>query len=122
MSCHIHNQKQHIANCKVCNKPICKECQNIQNHYDACPSCSKEQLKNLYGNYKRGLIANVLSVLCVIAFFVFYAIDVAADQVEQALVIVGPIVGGILAVVSIALLIRTIVKMFSLKKLLNDIK
>ena len=122
MSCHIHNQKNDITKCKVCEKPICSECQDIQNHYDACPSCAKENLESLYRNYKRGLIANILSVLCVITFFIFYAIDVVAGQVEQALVVVGPVLGGILAVVSIALLIRTIVKIYKLKKLLNDIK
>ena len=121
MSCHIHKNKQEISKCKVCGKPICSECQNIQNYYDACPSCSKEKLMSLQTNYKRGLFANILSVLCIALFFAFYAMDIKNGDAEQSLIIWGAIFGGIFAVVSVLLLVRTIVKISKLKRLLLDV-
>ena len=121
MSCHIHKNKQEISKCKVCGKPICSECQNIQNYYDACPSCSKEKLLSLQTNYKRGLFANILSVLCIALFFVFYAIDLKNGDAGQTYIILGAIFGGLLAVVSVLLLVRTIVKIVKLKRLLLDV-
>lgn len=122
MSCHIHNQKKEVSRCKVCGNPICGECQDVQNYYDGCPKCKKESLQDLQKNYKRGLFANILSVVCIIAFFVFYAIEVVARTASQTIVIAGAVLGGIMAAVSIALLIRTIVKISKLGKLLNSIK
>ena len=120
MSCHLHNQKQEVSHCNVCGKPICNECLDVQNYYESCPSCSKEHLKDLYANYKKGLIFNILSVICIVAFFVVFAIDIASA--DQVFIIVGSILGGIGAIVSVALLIRTVLKMHNLKKLLELVK
>lgn len=122
MNCHIHNQKQEVTKCKQCGSPICSECADVQGNYNACPKCSKEHLLELQSRYKKGLFANILSVLCVVAFIAVLIVEIITKQAEPALAIAGPIVGGILGVISIALLIRTVLKISKLNKLLSNIK
>lgn len=75
----------------------------------------KTSYTSIYLNYKRGLIFNILSVVCIVAFFVCFAIE--HKTMSKELIIVGCILGGLFAILSICLLIRTIVKITKLKKL-----
>lgn len=122
MNCHIHNQNQPIAKCRKCKQPICEQCADIHKKYGACPSCSKDKLFSLYSSFKKGLVFNVLSVLCAIAFFVCYAIDVSAGQADKLYVILGAIFGSIIAIFSITMLIKTALKIKNLGKIIKDIE
>ena len=122
MNCHIHNQKQPVAKCAKCHQPICEQCVDLHKKYGACPSCSKDKLFTLYSSFKKGLIFNILSVLCAVAFIVCYALDVISGQADKLYVILGAVCGSVIVIFSTTLLVRNILKTKKLGKIIKNIE
>ena len=120
MSCFIHNKKQDVAKCNVCKKTLCEDCKQVQEHFGACPKCSKSRLEKTEQKYKNGLKFNIASVVCFVLFVVVFALNIFYDNATTSFVIIGAIVSVLLGGLSIFLLVRTTSKIKKLKKLINE--
>lgn len=119
MSCFLHSDRQNVANCKVCNQPLCDECCKFQESFGGCPKCSKNKLQNVYNKFKNGLIFNILSVACFVAFLTIYLVTVFTNAETVVFIVLGAVGCVLLGAFSITLFVRTLVKICKLKKFLN---
>lgn len=116
MSCYIHKNKPKVTECQICKKPICEQCQNVQNQYGACPNCMKDSLKYQKQNLKRGLVLNILSVVCFVAFLVVYLVQIFTQHADTLFVVLGAICCAFLGVFSVFLLVRAVLKIKDIAK------
>lgn len=62
MNCSYHINKNAVSNCKICNKPICEECNNIFKN-DLCIECAKNKAIN---KLAKGFMVLLISILLII--------------------------------------------------------
>lgn len=119
MNCSFHNDREEVAKCNICKKPLCAECDKVQQKYLACPSCAQKSLIAIHKIYKRGLIFNVLGVLCFIAFVVLYVVDLMLGNLGKTFIILGAIAMAILGAITITMFVMSCLKLKRLNKIIN---
>ena len=104
MNCNFHKDREAVAKCKVCGKDLCKECDEVNQKYSACPGCAKNTLQTYQQNIKRGLLFNILSIVCAFAFVAMYIVALALGKLSVAYIVVGAVLIAILVPVSVFML------------------
>ena len=122
MNCVIHKNKESSAKCVVCGKPLCAECAEFQEKYGACPKCLKRQAEVMYQTAKRGIVYNILSLICAVAFLTIYVVELCLGNLNQTYIIGGSIIIGVLVPVSITMFVLTLLKMRKYKNFLKNDK
>ena len=119
MNCEFHKDREAVAKCKVCGKDLCEECNKVNQKYSACPSCAKSTLQTYHQNIKRGLMFNVLSIICSVAFVVMYVVALALQKLNLGYIIAGAIIIAILVPASIFMLCYSLRNMKEYKEVIE---
>src|SRR5574344_827805 len=118
MNCKYHNEKESTAKCKICGAPLCPECDEVQKKYFGCPNCAKKYLTQVFQNYTRGLVYNILSVICFVAFVVLYIVDLSLKNLNTLFIVLGAVIIAVLGSLSIFLFCYTLKKIKKIKSIL----
>lgn len=119
MNCKFHKDREAVAKCKICGKDLCEECNKVNQKYSACPSCAKTTLQTYYQNIKRGLMFNVLSIICSFAFVVMYIVTLALQKLSTAYIVAGAIIIAVLVPASIFMLCYSLKNMREYKAVID---
>ena len=101
MNCEFHSEKQAVARCKVCGANLCEDCNAYQNIHGSCPQCSKTFASKEYISLKNGLMYNILSLVCAIAFLGLYVVSLCLNKLSTVFTIIGAVVLAIFLPISI---------------------
>lgn len=119
MNCKFHKDREAVAKCKICGKDLCEECNKVNQKYLACPNCAKTTLQTYYQNIKRGLMFNVLSIICSFAFVVMYIVTLALQKLSTAYIVAGAIIIAVLVPASIFMLCYSLKNMREYKAVID---
>ena len=108
MNCEYHKDRESVNKCKICGKEICKECDEVQSKYSACPSCVKETVGIYYDKIKRGFKYNILIMICAVAFLAMYVVELALGKLSLTYIIIGAVCVAILIPLSIFMLLYSV--------------
>ena len=122
MSCVIHKKSDSIGKCVVCGKPLCDKCVEFQEKFGACPECLKKQAESIYRSSKRGIIYNILSLVCAVSFLIIFVIELCLGNLNQTYIIGGGVIIGLLVPISVLMFVFTLLRLKKYKNYLKNDK
>ena len=117
-NCKYHDLEA-VSECVICKAKLCKSCDDFQKQFGRCPKCAKKSVYHLHQNLKRGLIQNIISVICAVAFFSLFVVYICLGKASTTFIVVGAIIVALLCPLTIFMLIYNLKNIKRLKHFLD---
>lgn len=116
MNCFIHTDKEAVAKCKKCGRPMCIECLKDSQNTNICPSCNIiNKVKNLQILQNNMIITSVVLGLFVV-FFVLYVVNIILDMFSTVYLIVFTGVAFLFGLLAVELFTKNLKKLMKEKQ------